>query len=135
MFDELMIHSERLTAKSGTDVALDIRLPWYRSLPLSCVERLEFTVDGAAVPPEKTVLLSDGVPYPAEKLRELSETQWFVLDTKQAVLTLDAPLTPGTHEVALAMQLRVPYRDTNYGVPGIEETYIQFASCRRMLTV
>jgi len=134
VFDELMIHSEHLSVRGEREVALEIRLPWYRSLPMSCIERLEFTVDGVTVPAAHTVLVSDGIPYAAEKLAQLCDTQWFVLDTKQARLTLDGPLTPGEHDVSLLMSLRIPYRDTNYGV-AVDEKYVQFAICSKKLTV
>lgn len=41
------------------EVALALRLPWYRSLPLSCVDGIEIAIDGAAVP-EHDVTISVG---------------------------------------------------------------------------
>ena len=38
---------------TATGVVLDIRLPWYRSLPLSTVEVASLRVDGREIAPER----------------------------------------------------------------------------------
>ena len=47
---------------------LGVRLNWYRSVPLSCVERLEVALDGVPLDPERTTLELDGVRCPVGDL-------------------------------------------------------------------
>jgi hypothetical protein len=89
-------------------VALDIRLNWYRSLPLSCVEGIGLTIDGSAVPAERLRLRLDGFESPVEALGDATDVWWRVLDAAELVAEGE-DLTGGPHEVELALTLRIPY--------------------------
>lgn len=136
MFDELMLHGDTLYAKSGVkseSMFIQLRLPWYRGLPVSCIDRLEFTVDGKLVPRENTHLLLNGVPFTNDELVNLTDTTWFVLDTKEVKLTFDAPPAEGLHDVSLLMHLRIPYYK-NVPDPHPETpNYEQFATCSKKM--
>lgn len=134
MHDELMIHGNNLytkTEKNPNSVFLKIRLPWYRGLPLSDLGQLEFTFDGKPVPRESTRLMINGVPYSMDGIRELSDTTWFVLDTQEVEVTLDAPLKEGKHDVSLLMKLRIPYYKSEQD-PSVDN-FAQYASCSKKM--
>ena len=68
---------------------VEIRLNWYRSLPLSCVEEVRLSLDGQLVPPEKIRFAINGHEYRLDELPRLGEEFWFVLDP--AVLQVHDP--------------------------------------------
>jgi hypothetical protein len=92
----------------GPCAALDVRLNWYRSLPLSCVEAIDLTIDGDPVPSDRLRLRLDGFEDTAAALPGPADAWWRVLES--AELVAEAPrLAPGPHEVELALTLRIPY--------------------------
>jgi hypothetical protein len=95
-------------ARPDAGVALDIRLNWYRSLPLSCVEGIELEIDRSAVPPERLRLRVDGFEAPVGELGEAIGVWWRVLDSAELVAEGE-DLAAGPHEVDLALTLRIPY--------------------------
>ncbi len=123
MHDELMLGGDDLFPKNSKDdkiVCVRMRLPWYRSLPLSAVADLKFRIDGKDIPRTSLRLQADGYVYTLDQLHELIDEQWFVLDTKTIELHLDEPLSQGEHDVRLMAQVRIPYLDSHdfveYGV-------------------
>jgi hypothetical protein len=88
---------------------LGVRLNWYRSVPLSCVERLEIALDGVPLDPEHTTLELDGVRSPVRELNALDERWWHVLDTATVRIALEARPADGPHAVDLVIGTRIPY--------------------------
>jgi hypothetical protein len=91
-----------------------VRLPWYRSLPMSVVEVASLKIDGLDVMPEKIQLEINGKRFGLPQLPELTEEWWYVLDS--AVLHVrDAALRGGNreHTVELVLNLYPPY------IPGM----------------
>jgi hypothetical protein len=128
--DELMIANQVLRVVPGSEgqkLCFDLRLPWYRSLPISCVEKMEFVVDGRPLSRDSVTMAVGGILYDLDGVGRLADTQWFVLDTYEVFVHLAEALTPGNHHVKLTTQLRIPYKDDSY-----EETeYLQFAVCEK----
>lgn len=108
MMKSRLISNDGLTATpQGFD--LDIRLPWYRSLPLSVVEVTEVTIDGAAVEPALVTFELEGATLALGDLGKRADRWWYVLDS--AILHVHRqPLAPGTsHELAVTVALQPPY--------------------------
>lgn len=130
MFDELMLADTAVVAphESGDRVALlGIRLPWYRSLPLSCIERLDLSINGQPQPVGSLSLRISDIYHSIESLAELFDVSWFVLD--QATLRFPVPsgLACDVHTVSLTMLLRIPYTDPDFA----PFDYKQVATCER----
>ncbi|WP_432990218.1 C-glycoside deglycosidase beta subunit domain-containing protein [Dactylosporangium sp. CA-233914] len=109
MFPERLIEAETLHP-TETGFSTGLRLPWYRALPLSCIERIEITVDGAPVPQDAVWFsIPTSGPHRFSELATLTDVWWYVLDS--AELTVEHPVAaqPGTHEVSVAMGLHIPY--------------------------
>ena len=123
MHDELMLGGNSLFPKNSKEdkvVCVRVRLPWYRSLPLSSVVDLQFRIDGKDIPRTSLRLQADGYVYTLDQLHELMDQQWFILDTKTVEIHLDEPLSRGEHDVRLMAQVHIPYSDSRqfieYGV-------------------
>ncbi|WP_382303704.1 DUF6379 domain-containing protein [Herbiconiux sp. UC225_62] len=84
--------------------ALRLSLPWIRSLPLRCVTGLRVTIDGEDVPSAAALL--DGRSVPLDELGDESGW-WFLQDRLE--LRAEGRLTPGAHDVEVAVTLSVPY--------------------------
>jgi hypothetical protein len=96
--------------RSGLTVG--IRLPWYRSLPLSVVEVAQLTIDGRKIAPEAIGIEINGATHPSTGLADLTGDVWYVLD--DAVLHVDGlPSAAGEHTVELTLNLYPPY------IPGL----------------
>jgi len=117
MFDEYIVCRDRIRPLPGgaPGARLALRLPWYRGLPLSCVERLEITIDGQRVSDEDVTLSLYGPRYALSELPGLHDVQWFTLDTADVHAQTAEPLTPGEHHVDVMIQTRAPYQPTNMG--------------------
>ena len=108
---------QRLISKVGyrrtpTGLTLDIRLPWYRSLPLSAVEIARLEIDGREVPAAQLSLEVNDKQFPVTALGELIDEWWYVLDS--GYLHVKAPQLQGdAHEIDLTVSLYPPY------IPGL----------------
>lgn len=92
----------------GVGFEIGVRLPWYRSLPLSCVD-IRLAVDGEDVGEERIRLHANDRDYALGDLRDLWDEFWFVLDEAGLRVTAGEELAVGEHEVAVEMVLRPPY--------------------------
>ncbi len=107
-FSRLLLNDRGLrVGEAGTEI--DVRLPWYRSLPLSVVDVGYLGIDGAEVPKEAMRLRVNGKCFDLGELPDRTEEFWFVLDT--AVLQVSWPTNADrpSHEVDLQLDLYPPY--------------------------
>lgn len=89
---------------------LEYRLSWYRSLPLSCIEKVGLTLDGEPVPPEAMTFSINGHRYRLEELPGLADEFWFVLDS--AIVSVHDPgkVKAGeSHRIDAELAFRPPY--------------------------
>lgn len=90
--------------------ALDIHIPWYRSLPLSCVIDLRVEVDGTAVAKEDLSLAVNGNSYRWAELAGRHDEFWFVQDALRVSAPLDRPIGTGDDaSVTVRLDTRIPY--------------------------
>jgi hypothetical protein len=132
--DELLVGLRPAPPGSSASAAVrvQVRLPWYRSLPLSCIERLGLTIDGEVQPQDRLTLVINGDGHPLAAVPGLHEVWWFVLDAVDVEVDAVPPLAPGTHEVGVAMELRIPYGDPDFR-PDLNIR--QVAECTKALTL
>lgn len=120
MIADRMIEQGTLTT-DGRRTAVEVRIPWYRALPGSCIAGAALTVDGVAAPEESLRWTMNGRTFRFDELVEETGEWWFPLDS--AVLSGDLPLEGGEaeHEVRVDLTLYIPYIITDHGVLHIEE--------------
>jgi hypothetical protein len=90
-------------------VLIRARLTSYRSLPLSCIESIEISVNGAAADPGTMRLILNGRTHRLQDLARLSDVWWFILDYADLFVPLRAPLEGGIHEVKGDLVTVEPY--------------------------
>jgi hypothetical protein len=89
---------------------VQVRLNWYRSLPVSCVETVQLSLDGEPVSPEQISFEINQHRFTLTEMPEQVEEFWFVQDS--AVLHVNAPgkVAAGeTHTIQAEIALRFPY--------------------------
>jgi hypothetical protein len=91
-------------------ISFDIRIPWYRSLPLSCVEGLDVTVDGAPIAATDVRIAFNGATYALDELPPLHDDWWQMTDpARVTVPRADGALPTESHDVDVTLALRIPY--------------------------
>ncbi len=81
----------------------------YRSLPLSCLEKIELKVDGQAIDPGRMRFVLNGYSHKLEELAHLSHIFWFILDYADLFVESEARLSPGEHLVESLLVTVEPY--------------------------
>jgi hypothetical protein len=130
LFDELMLPDEAVLQQSDADASravLPIRIPWYRSLPLSVIEGIDFSIDGEKVSQEDVTIYFGGQRYTLAETAQLDDAWWYVLDTLQTEIRNSAPVSPGDHQVDLELSLRIPYGSPDRAQGGFPLHFMQTA--------
>lgn len=88
----------------------DVRLNWYRSLPLSSVNILEVKVDGKPVPVDQICFKINDHSYTQAELLEKHDEFWFVQDSAGIHIFQPGIVKKGeTHTIEAQISLRFPY--------------------------
>lgn len=107
MIPDRIIEQGTLTA-DGPRTAAEVRLPWYRALPGSCIAGAKLTVDGAEAPAESLRWRMNGREFRFDELVTEADEWWFPTDS--AVLSGEIPLSDeAEHEVRVDLILYIPY--------------------------
>jgi Domain of unknown function (DUF6379) len=112
---EGMVRPDALSVRDGC-LALAVHLPWYRSLPLSCLESVEVVVDGEPAPVH-SVEVPGFVGTVAEAAA--SDATWDLRDALD--VSLDAAGRPGQpRSLEVALAVRIPYLQVAPGVALVQ---------------
>jgi hypothetical protein len=101
--------------------SVEVRLPWYRALPASCIADVELRIDGEAAPKESLRWRMNGRDFRLDELEAHVDEWWFTTDS--AVVSGDLLLSneQPQHDVEVDLHLYIPYIVTAHGVLLIEE--------------
>jgi hypothetical protein len=114
-----IIEQDTLTT-SGGRAAVEVRIPWYRALPASCISGAKLTVDGTEAPSDSLRWEMNGREFTFGEMVDNTEEWWFPLDS--AVLSGDLELDgDGDHTVDVDLTVYIPYNITDHGTLHIEE--------------
>jgi hypothetical protein len=116
VFDKYIVCEEGFRARPDGRPGgrLEVRMPYYRGLFLSMVEAVDLTVDGIAVPPERTTFTVHGNTYSFEEMPTVTDDRWEMGERAVLAFETDRPLVPGEHDIAVSVRLRISYMP----VPG-----------------
>lgn len=107
-----------------------LRIPRYRSLPLSCIRVSKLSVDGKEINPESITFFTNGKSYSHTDLHRQIEDEWFHQDPAELRVHGDQ-LSPGKHDVEVTLKLRIPY----VFVEGGAEALTEVAGAKKRLTL
>lgn len=132
--EELAFGRFRVFAGSGLRITddgfeIDIRVPWYRSLPVSSLRTVEITLDGERIDPAAISFHLYGERYSLQDLPWVFVTWWYILDPGTLHVRNDQPLSPGErHTVELELGFKIPY------IMIGPNAHVQFNRVRKTLT-
>ena len=107
MIPDRIIEQGTLTT-DGARASVEVRIPWYRALPASCISEASLAVDGVQAPAESLRWTMNGETHRLPELVERTDDWWFPVDS--AVLSGDLPVTDGgEHRVDVELKLYIPY--------------------------
>lgn len=89
--------------------SISIRVPWYRSLPLSVFEVMEVTLDGQVVPLEQVQFSIEGEIFPLSELAKRTDEVWYVLDDAYLKVAGVDVAQGSQHDVAVTLAIYPPY--------------------------
>ena len=112
---EEMVRPDALSVRDGR-LAVAVHLPWYRSLPLSCLEAVEVTVDGSPVQ-----VRSVQVPGFSGSVAEAagSDATWDLRDALEVVLEAGGH-TGQRRSLDVSLAVRIPYLQVAPGVALVQ---------------
>ncbi|WP_457253932.1 C-glycoside deglycosidase beta subunit domain-containing protein [Pedococcus sp. P5_B7] len=90
-------------------VQVDVHLPWYRSLPLSCLEDITLRLGDDDVDRADLRIRHDGRDLTLDELAELVDEQWFVQDALQVLVGNRSGVAGETLDVEITLATRIPY--------------------------
>ncbi len=112
MLQTKLIAENGLRATStGFDV--EVRLPWYRGLPLSTVEIGDVVLNGEAINPASVSIEVNGKTRLPGDLATLYDERWYVLDSAMLHVSHSELKRGEQYDVAVSVNLRPPY------IPGL----------------
>jgi hypothetical protein len=112
---ENTVRPDGLTAIDG-QLALSVRLPWYRSLPLSCLESIDVSVDGRGAELVRLELAEFTGALPEA---QDSEIWWDLREPLRALV--QAPAEQGdVVACSVTLTVRIPYIQVADGRPYVQ---------------
>lgn len=106
MIPDRIIEQGTLSVRDGR-AAVEVRLPWYRALPASCISGAKLTIDGAEAPVQTLRWRMNGEEFTFAEMKTNTEQWWFPTDS--AVLSGELAVDAGEHEVRVDLELHIPY--------------------------
>ncbi|GCD89965.1 DUF6379 domain-containing protein [Nocardioides sp. LS1] len=120
MINDRLIDPDSLVIQPGR-VSLDVRIPWYRAVPASCIHDVTVHVDGRPVPADSMRFELNGRERRLAEFPELVDESWFTTDSLR--VTGDLEVAPADdHDVLVNLKLYIPYIVTAHGVLMIDES-------------
>jgi hypothetical protein len=109
---------------TASGLRIDIRLPWYRSLPISTVEVGEVRIDNALIDPAKIVFELEKKRFTLAELPEQVNTVWYVLDSAYLDVAGSGWKVGDEINVSVTLILYPPY------IPGLKRMTVQSKTLR-----
>ena len=96
-------------AATPTGFRIDIRLPWYRSLPVSTVEIDSVAIDGVPVDRANVTFELEDREIALSAMPDAVDTVWYVLDSAYLNVKSGRLDPAAAHEFSVTMSLYPPY--------------------------
>ena len=101
--------------------SLLVRMPFYRSFPLSCLHDIALVVDGILVDQPDMSFCLNGEQYAIPDLSKATFSWWGMFEKGMLIVRRDDGLSEGDHIVDLTIRVRFPYipPETNGNQPAL----------------
>lgn len=113
MYDKHIISEQSLSnaIESGNTVGFrfGVRLPYYRSQPLSVVEEIAVTVDGRKIERSTIRFSLRGHVWSLDEMETLTAERWEFGEIAELTVLLPGGLEPGSHQLEVSEHLRISY--------------------------
>jgi hypothetical protein len=110
-------------ADGGYEV--DLHLAWYRSLPLSCLEGIDLTIDQVKSERSALRVTVAGKELGLDDLPALDDEWWFVQDALTVRVPADQPQPAGAQvDVDVVLATRVPYIIIGPDMALVQRTHV-----------
>jgi hypothetical protein len=107
---EAQVLGDRAVRAADDGYEVDLHLAWYRSLPLSCLEGIELSIDDVPAPRDALTVEVGDRRLHLDDLAELDDELWFVQDALTVHVPAAGAATAGRQvDVDLVLATRVPY--------------------------
>ncbi len=97
---------------------VDLRINYYRGLPLSAVQKIELTVDGDVIPESLCLAKLNGKFFRLDQLKEMYEEYWGIKEPMH-LLVFNSGLPEGMHDVKVRIEYKSPYMEFAPGIYGM----------------
>lgn len=108
MIPDRIIEPGTLTT-DGSRVAVEVRIPWYRALPASCIAGATLTVDGVEAPAGSLRWRINGQERAFADMVDDTDSWWFPLDSAVLSGEVALPADQAEHRVEVDLTLYIPY--------------------------
>lgn len=95
---------------------LQVRITYYRGIPLSCVEGFDVTVDGETFTPANIRYSIAGRTFTAAEAAQAGTVRWAFGDPLTLLVSKPGGLKPGMHDVKVVETLRISYMPNSRSV-------------------
>ncbi|NVK57740.1 MAG: hypothetical protein HWE26_19225 [Alteromonadaceae bacterium] len=113
MFDNKVIVEDSLASEQLEDgrygVSVLARLPYYRGLGLSMVENIAVSIDGQDVQRDNVRFAVRGNMWTLDEMETEYGDRWNFGEKAKVLVVTGEPLDSGSHEVSVAITMRVSY--------------------------
>ena len=89
--------------------SLNVRMPFYRSFPLSCLFDIALLVDAKPVNMEDLTFELKEKEYKIAALSEQTGVWWGMFDEAKLIVKKEGGLETGEHNIDLTIRVRFPY--------------------------
>lgn len=108
-----------------TGYCVNIKINYYRGLPLCCIEEIALEVDGEKIDPHTMIVQHNGREYPYLELLTddfPTDVYWIFGEKLRVVIKKEGGIDQGRHNVKLTLKTRRSYTPT------------MVAACEKVLT-
>lgn len=114
MFEKYLVHPEdfRNIAKNSKIIGFQVklRIPYYRGIPMSCVQEITLKLDDQPVPHEKMTIEVKRETFKYSELSTAINHRWEMSDTITVFVEKEGGLSKGEHKVHGYVRLRISYQ-------------------------
>ncbi|MBB4955183.1 hypothetical protein H4S14_003198 [Agrobacterium vitis] len=106
MMTNVLLERDSLAVRDGR-LSFKVRLPWYRSLPLSVIVIDEVKVDGRTIDATDLSFELNGTQHPVSDLADLTSSYWYVRDSM--TILVNSAQEASEHEIDITLSFFPPY--------------------------